>query len=237
MIFDRRATLRQHRVLAEPAARLAEGNVHVEARLVDRTPLRAKEVPQRARIAHAKLAERARRQGVRGVCVMVIEEAFFENLQVVLPAVRVDMFIGRARAARSPAVHAVPDQPTNTTDGTIFVLESKKHGLRAQATLQNGEFIVEAGSTARLNWESKAVIAHSYSSLYAELKRSGVLRVESEHCVFTQSYAFQSPSAAAAVVTGRPAAGTVEWKVQPGGLTYKQWEASHLDIGQQRDSA
>ncbi|WP_371090195.1 DUF4357 domain-containing protein [Bradyrhizobium sp. WSM2254] len=42
-----------------------------------------------------------------------------------------------------------------------------------------------------------------------------------------QELRLQSPSAAAAVVNGRPANGTMEWKT-PGGQTYKEWEAQQL---------
>jgi hypothetical protein len=56
----------------------------------------------------------------------------------------------------------------------------------------------------------------------------GVLQLDGDHCVFTKSYAFKSPSAAAAVVNGRPANGTIEWKVKGSGQTYKDWEAAQL---------
>ncbi|MFH7321332.1 DUF4357 domain-containing protein [Desulfurivibrio sp. D14AmB] len=39
----------------------------------------------------------------------------------------------------------------------------------------------------------------------------------------------KSPSAAAAVVNGRPANGTIEWKLQATGQTYKEWEAEKLN--------
>jgi len=37
------------------------------------------------------------------------------------------------------------------------------------------------------------------------------------------------PSAAAAVVNGRPANGTIEWKLQTTGQTYKEWEVEKLN--------
>lgn len=42
-------------------------------------------------------------------------------------------------------------------------------------------------------------------------------------------YLFNSPSAAAAVVNGRAANGTVEWKTDAG-EPYKQWEAKRLGL-------
>lgn len=155
-------------------------------------------------------------------------EAFLDNLLTVLPAVRVDMFIQRTRPATKAS--PTPAQPTPEAEDSEarFVLENRKHGLTASAVLQGGAFIVEEGSTARLNWESKAVTAHGYGLLHAELKRSGVLREEVGRCVFTQSYAFQSPSAAAAVVDGRPANGTTEWINAQTRRTYKEWEATRI---------
>jgi hypothetical protein len=157
-------------------------------------------------------------------------EAFLENLLIVLPAVRVDMFIQRARSARpSSPVAGTPtpaDPQTAGAGGTRFVLESRKHGLRASAVLADGEFVVEAGSMGRLEWNG--LEHHTYASLYAELRRSGVLTQQDAHCVFTQDYAFRSPSAAAAVVNGRASNGQIDWRTADGGLTYKDWEARQI---------
>ncbi len=155
-------------------------------------------------------------------------EAFLENLLIVLPAVRVDMFIQRTRSVR-PMATATPARTMADSleaGGTRFVLESRKHGLRASAVLTNGEFVVEAGSMGRLEWTG--LEHHTYASLYAELRRSGVLTEQGAHCVFTQDYAFRSPSAAAAVVNGRASNGQIDWRTADGGLTYKDWEARQV---------
>jgi hypothetical protein len=156
-------------------------------------------------------------------------EAFLENLLIVLPAVRVDMFIQRVRSARPSPAAPRPmraDSHTGSAGSTRFVLESRKHGLRASAVLTDGEFVVEAGSMSRLEWTG--LDHHTYASLYAELRRSGVLAEQGAHCVFTQDYAFRSPSAAAAVVNGRASNGQIDWRTADGGLTYKDWEASQI---------
>ncbi|MEZ0497514.1 GIY-YIG nuclease family protein [Sphingomonas sp. IW22] len=157
-------------------------------------------------------------------------EAFLENLLIVLPAVRVDMFIQRTRSVRpmttTTPVRFMADPQEVGTVGTRFVLESRKHGLRASAVLTNGEFVVEAGSMSRLEWTG--LEHHTYASLYAELRRSGVLTERGAHCVFTQDYAFRSPSAAAAVVNGRASNGQIDWRTAEGGLTYKDWEARQV---------
>jgi hypothetical protein len=157
-------------------------------------------------------------------------EAFLENLLIVLPAVRVDMFIQRARSARptasTPLVRTITAPQQTGTGGTRFVLESRKHGLRASALLTDGEFVVEAGSMSRFEWTG--LDHHTYASLYAELRRSGVLTEDGAHCVFAQDYAFRSPSAAAAAVNGRASNGQIDWRTADGGLTYKDWEAQQV---------
>lgn len=146
-------------------------------------------------------------------------ESFLGYLFMVLPAVRVDLFIKNTRptlhAATSPGAPPVPR----------FSLFNRKHGLTATAVLQEGEFIVEAGSMARLRWEGQS---HSYASLHEELLKAGVLQEQGDHCIFIQNYAFNSPSAAAAVVNGRPSNGTTDWRLEGGSLTYKDWEAGQL---------
>ncbi len=192
--------------------RYLEARLYAKAKQIARVPLANGAVPSVPSLSEADIAKM---------------ESFLDNLLIVLPALRVDMFIEWARKVIAPASAIKVGVSATELPSANFVLESKKHGLLAYAILQNGEFIVETGSTARLNWESK-VMAHSYSSLHAELKRSGVLQIDGDHCVFTENCAFQSPSAAAAVVTGRPAAGTIEWKIKATGETYKQWETKRL---------
>jgi hypothetical protein len=94
--------------------------------------------------------------------------------------------------------------------------------------LINGEFIVKAGSTARLKWEGQRSKTSSYGLLHEDLLRTGVLKIVEMHCVFTENYAFKSPSAAASVVAGRPANGPNSWKLEDGSQTYKDWEAGKL---------
>jgi hypothetical protein len=157
-------------------------------------------------------------------------EAFLENLQIVLPAVRVDMFIQRTRtshsAASTPSVMTTAATQDEGGQSTRFTMESRKHGLRATAILLNGEFVVEAGSMSRIEWTG--LDHHTYAPLYAELRRSGVLEERGLHCIFGKDYAFRSPSAAAAIVNGRASNGQRDWRTVEGGLTYKDWEARQL---------
>lgn len=200
-------------------ARYLEARLIAEARGIGRMPLENGTNPPRPSLSEADVAKM---------------EAFLDNLLVVLPAVRVDMFIQRARSeavvatVRSAAIEARAVLPTTQSrfPTARFILEGRRHGTRAAASLIDGEFVVEEGSLARRDWEG--VATHHYSSLNAELRRAGILVAEGEHSRFVQAYAFRSPSAAAAVVTGRSANGPLEWKQEGTGLTYREWEAQQL---------
>ncbi len=190
-------------------ARYLEARLIEEAYAVGRTPLNNATRPTRPPLSEADVSKM---------------EAFLNNILIVLPAVRVDIFIQRARS-KPPAIEYAAT--TVAQGATRFVLEVRRHGLKAYAEVLNGEFVVEAGSLARLNWEGREIAGSSYAKLHAELKRAGILREDGPYCVFKQSYAFASPSAAAAVVSGRSANGATAWQTE-GGQTYKAWEARQL---------
>jgi hypothetical protein len=78
-------------------------------------------------------------------------------------------------------------------------------------------------------WKSKGREETSYGRLFTELVQTGVLAEHDDLRVFAENYAFKSPSAAAAVINGRPANGTIEWKLAGSGKTYKEWEAEKLE--------
>jgi hypothetical protein len=190
--------------------RYLEARLIAEARAIGRVPLDNGTSPPRPSLSEADVAKM---------------EAFLENLLIVLPAVRVDMFIQQVRQAE-----AVKPSPSLTTAGLApdppsvaarFVLEQPKQNRRATAVLVNGEFIVEAGSQAR---------AHSTyrPHIHEQLRKTGVLIDQGDSCVFTKNYAFGSPSAAADIVTGRSASGPLEWKQVGTGITYREWEAQQL---------
>ena len=194
--------------------RYLEARLIDEARSIGRVSLDNGTSPARPTLSEADVAKM---------------EAFLENLLIVLPAVRVDMFIQRTRPSLSqPAALITPSLAVgrSTPDlSATFVLDLKKRGIRATARIQAGEFIVEAGSLA-----STVVGESSYSSLHAELVKARVLLSEGDHFRFVQNYAFRSPSAAAVAVTGRSSNGTTEWKEVGTGITYKDWEARQLAI-------
>ncbi len=196
--------------------RYLEARMIAEANAIGRVPLDNGTTPTLAALSEADVAKM---------------EAFLENLFIVLPAVRVDMFIHRSRPARQLAVADDLDAPqAAAADEVRFVLRGGKFGLNATALLRDGEFVVEAGSLARASWVG---VEHtSYGPLYAELERAGVIVPHGDHRVFATDYAFRSPSAAGAVVKGRSTNGATAWKEEKSGLTYKEWEARRLGTGE-----
>ena len=150
-------------------------------------------------------------------------EAFIEYVLMVLPALQIDSFLKNTR----PATHNI-NHLDSSSNAPLFELHTAKHGISATAKLENGEFVVQAGSNARRSWEGVRTQGTPYGQLHTELVRMGVLVEQGLQRVFKENYAFKSPSAAAAVVNGRPANGTVEWKVKGQNKNYKQWEAEKL---------
>jgi len=148
-------------------------------------------------------------------------EAFLENLLIVLPAVRVDIFTQRAR---TPQTLAGANPAPSSVFGPTFQFEVKKYGLRATARLENGEFVVAAGSMARKRRDG---VNARYTALHDQLMRASILVEQGENCVFATDYAFTSPSAAAAVIAGRSTNGATSWLTDTG-QTYKEWEAARL---------
>ena len=118
-------------------------------------------------------------------------EAFLEYVLMVLPAIGVDAFVERSR----------PDPQTKEEDAApaapVFEMVNRKHDLHATARLVNSDFIVEAGSSARLKWEGRGTEDSRGARLHDELRKVGILQPDGQRCKFVKSYAFSSPSAAA----------------------------------------
>jgi hypothetical protein len=190
-------------------AKYLESRLVEEARRIGKTTLDNGNTPPRPSLSEAARANM---------------ENFLEYILMVLPALRVDCLLVNTRPAKSSSesTNSVSDEPP-----VLFELRTPKHNIEATACLDNGEFVVQAGSTCRREW-SLASAGHSYSKLFAELVKTGVVVIHEDRGMFTENYAFKSPSAAAAVVNGRPANGTTEWRIKASGQTYKEWEQEKL---------
>jgi hypothetical protein len=196
--------------------RYLEARLIAEARAIGRMPLDNATNPPRPSLSEADVAKM---------------EAFLENLFIVLPAVRVDMFIQRARpplGSSAPTPSLALTRPGSALPPARFTLETPKHGIKATAVLVDGEFVVQAGSLAQGNWVGQNGQTASYAALHAELVNADILAPQGALRVFTKNYVFKSPSAAAAVINGRNTSGPQHWRLEGEDITYKEWEARQL---------
>lgn len=187
---------------------------YLEARLVEiarsvgSTPLENGNTPPRSSLSEAAISNM---------------EAFLETLQMVLPAIRVDMFLSKTRDS-SPL--SLPENADETT--VLFELKTPKHGIEASALLEKGEMVVQQGSAAQFTWKRQSQHTTGYAQLHSDLIASGVLVADGALAKFTIDYAFSSPSAAAAIVNGRASNGRTAWRLKSDGRTFAQWEADQL---------
>lgn len=147
---------------------------------------------------------------------------FLDNLYLVLPALRFDFLTEQTKPDKID-VSGIGSSPA-----TYFTLDVPKHGVKARARLEDGKFIVEAGSVARKAWASTSTTHKLYETQFEDLLSRGILVPENENCVFSKSYAFSSPSAAATVVTGRPTSGPGSWILEGSSQNYGEWEKDQL---------
>jgi hypothetical protein len=145
--------------------------------------------------------------------------AFFtEQIRTVLPVLGFDFLRDTSKPIKS-----MPAQGQSAPEESpIFVLTISKHNIQARAQEIDGEFFVLEGSGAREKWASTP---HNYEALYDQLTADGILSTGADGKVsFSQDHVFSSPSAAAAVVAGRPANGRTDWTTEQGGITYGAWQ-------------
>lgn len=191
-------------------AKYLESRLVEEARRIGKTALDNGNTPPRPSLSEAARANM---------------ENFLEYILMILPALRIDSFLANTRP-KSTARVAPLEHPGDSAAPT-FMLTTPKHGIQATAVLENGEFVVQAGSKVSVRWKGVGSEETGYGRLFAELVKTGVLVEQGTGRIFADNYAFKSPSAAAAVVNGRPANGTIEWKLS-NGKTYKEWEQEKL---------
>ncbi len=149
-------------------------------------------------------------------------ESFLETLDMVLPAIRVDML----RSGRQVKATQKEQSPL-VNEATNFYFEMKQFGVKANAELISNQMIVKSGSLVRSSWVGDRTEKTYYWKLYDHLVEKGIIQTSNEDSFFSEDYAFSSPSAAAAIVSGRSANGRKSWKLKDG-RTYAQWEIDAL---------
>lgn len=154
---------------------------------------------------------------------------FIEQIRTILPVLGFDFL---REAATKPVVI---DNTGITPASPSFELTLARQGISAHAQEIEGDFIVFAGSQARTQWVG---IDGGYKGLYQQLITEGVLvGSEGKFCTFTKDHAFSSPSAAAAVVSGRSANGRISWFVEGTKTTYGEWQAQQVEADEAPDQA
>ncbi len=100
-----------------------------------------------------------------------------------------------------------------TVSSSAVMLTCRGKGVSATGYESTKGFVVKSGSKAvREAVPSMKEHVRGMFDLREDLIQNGVLAEGSDAYVFSQDYAFSSPSTAAAVVLGRSANGRVEWK-------------------------
>lgn len=149
---------------------------------------------------------------------------FIEQIKTLLPVLGYDFL-----RERQQATHPKNPPEEDTESITTFEMEIPKYQIKAQAREVEGEFVVLAGSKARDHWASTTDYA-SYKPLYQQLTQDGVLAKDEQGVMrFTQDQAFSSPSAAAAIVSGRPANGRTVWLESQTRKTYGDWQSEQVE--------
>lgn len=145
-------------------------------------------------------------------------EYFLEQIVMMLPV------LGFGFLQASPRVETAPPA---TPESPLFRLTAG--GVQAEARVIDGQLVVLKGSMARKQGVESWT---SYRNLRAEPVESGRLvdGADPQMLVFADNVAFDSPSAAAAVVLGANTNGRVAWKTADTGKTYADWQALQLKI-------
>ncbi|WP_238366635.1 GIY-YIG nuclease family protein [Mesobacterium pallidum] len=147
-------------------------------------------------------------------------ESFLDTLQLVLPAIRVDIFHS-GRRPDTPQTEAVVTSP-------VFMLSMPRSGVEAQAALAGSDFVVKAGSKVRASYIGTHPKNATPAALHRALVQRQIIRVTGNEAVMAEDYAFTSPSAAASVVCGTSTPGPRIWKL-PDGRSYADWEAEQME--------
>ncbi len=146
---------------------------------------------------------------------------FVEQIRTILPVLGFDFL--RDATIKTPIND--PSVPPDTYPA--FELHLPKHDIHARAKEIEGEFVVLAGSQSRSKWVG---VQGSYKGLFDQLVKDGVLTPDQKgHQLFCKDHAFSSPSAAAAVVSGRSANGRISWFVENTKATYGDWQAQQVE--------
>lgn len=145
-------------------------------------------------------------------------EGFLSEIEVLLPVLGFDVL---RRAAETGDTDRGGDEAE-----PIFIFTEA--GTQARAKEAGGEFVVLAGSLARVK-ETKTIHDGAQGQRRQFLEDGVFVKTEGgQHYTFVRDVAFSSPSGAAAVVYGGNVSGPAYWKRESDGLAYKDWRQQQL---------
>jgi len=144
-------------------------------------------------------------------------EFFIEQINLILPVLGFDFT--QPTPALAPA--------SERRDEAEHLFEMIAVGVKAEALEANGEFVVLKGSQARMGGTPSWT---SYKGLRDKLLEQGKLAEgdQPNTLTFIENVAFESPSAAAAVVYAGNQNGRMAWRLKGTGQTYKDWQESQI---------
>lgn len=158
-------------------------------------------------------------------------ENFLSQIQILLPVLNIDYFTQPPVVTQKHINSPTPSPSQNGSSGLFFPrFVFVTGGLTAEAELVNSKFVVIKGSLA--NPTEAASVGKSNSALRTEHRSSGKLvdDTASGKWIFSEDVAFNSPSAAAAVVSGFSVAGPQVWKIKDTQQTYGAWQQAQVDL-------
>lgn len=104
----------------------------------------------------------------------------------------------------------------------LFELDRTKQNLLATAQEIDQRFVVLKGSKAKPAWTAQY---HSYQPLRQKLIDTQVLKPDGKgNLEFAENTPFNSPSAASAIILGRPDNGRLSWRLKGTSQTYADWQ-------------
>jgi len=134
------------------------------------------------------------------------------------------------RKSKAELAEAKLAETQQASGDAVFELESAKHGLNATAREMGSVFTVYAGSQAKADWTTQP---HAYQQLRESLLNQKALKTSENgsYLIFAKDVVFTSPSAASAIVLGRPDNGRISWRLLGTSITYAAWQ-DNLPEGQ-----
>ena len=137
-------------------------------------------------------------------------EYFYDQVTLTLPLLGYDIFEQRQQGAV-------------LAGSQVEIFCKGKDAAAIGVLLNDGKVKVLKGSKAKLE-NARAFEKHHYKKLKDELVRLGKLTLDGNQLVFSDDHIFDSPSAAAAIILARSAAGPSEWKDKNGKTLKDIWD-------------